>query len=58
MQVLTQFLKMETLLDDNVGQNVELELERGGIPLTVQLTVSYSNNLVSMLMLAPFCLKV
>nr|GEV71640.1 protease Do-like 7 isoform X1 [Tanacetum cinerariifolium] len=38
-EVLTQFLKMETLLDDNVGQNVELELERGGIPLTVQLTV-------------------
>ncbi|GKC92623.1 hypothetical protein Tco_1158065, partial [Tanacetum coccineum] len=28
---------METLLDDNVNQNVELELERGGIPLIVQL---------------------
>ncbi|GJW46175.1 syntaxin-related protein KNOLLE [Tanacetum coccineum] len=36
--VLTQFLKMETLHDDNVSQNVELELKRGGIPLIVQLT--------------------
>ncbi|KAI7758149.1 hypothetical protein M8C21_010596 [Ambrosia artemisiifolia] len=38
-EVTTQFLKMESLLDDNVGQNVELELERGGKPFTVQLTV-------------------
>ncbi|KAI3747800.1 hypothetical protein L6452_10459 [Arctium lappa] len=38
-EVITQFLKMENLLDDRVGQNVELELERGGRPLTVQLTV-------------------
>ncbi|GJW46173.1 hypothetical protein Tco_0077819 [Tanacetum coccineum] len=37
--VLTRFLKMETLLDDNVSQNVELELEIGGIPLIVQLTL-------------------
>lgn len=43
MQVTTQFLKMESLLDDSVGQNVELELERGGISLTVQLTVSFLN---------------
>ncbi|GJU50097.1 hypothetical protein Tco_1219652, partial [Tanacetum coccineum] len=28
----------KTLLDDNVSQNVELELEMGGIPLIVQLT--------------------
>ncbi|XP_076917849.1 protease Do-like 7 isoform X2 [Bidens hawaiensis] len=38
-EVITQFLKMESLLDDYVGQNVELELERGGKPFTVQLTV-------------------
>nr|XP_043614724.1 protease Do-like 7 isoform X1 [Erigeron canadensis] len=38
-EVLTQFLKMETLLDDCVGKNVELELERGGTSLTVQLAV-------------------
>ncbi|KAI3726424.1 hypothetical protein L1987_66221 [Smallanthus sonchifolius] len=38
-QVITQFLKMETLLDDSVGQNVELEFERGGTSLTVQLVV-------------------
>ncbi|KAD5960906.1 hypothetical protein E3N88_12378 [Mikania micrantha] len=38
-EVTTQFLKMESLLDDSVGQNVELELERGGKPFTVQLTV-------------------
>nr|XP_043632502.1 protease Do-like 7 [Erigeron canadensis] len=38
-EVITQFLKMEIQLDDSVGKNVELELERGGSPLTVQLTV-------------------
>ncbi|KAI3726423.1 hypothetical protein L1987_66220 [Smallanthus sonchifolius] len=38
-EVITQFLKMETLLDDSVGQNVELEFERGGTSLTVQLAV-------------------
>ncbi|KAM0068090.1 putative htrA2 peptidase [Helianthus debilis subsp. tardiflorus] len=38
-EVTTQFLKMESLLDDSVGQNVELELERGGKPFTVQLPV-------------------
>lgn len=43
MQVCTQFLEMEILLDDSVGQNVELELERGGKSLTVHLTVSYLN---------------
>ncbi|KAK1440631.1 hypothetical protein QVD17_06460 [Tagetes erecta] len=38
-EVITQFLKMESLLDDSVGQTVELELERGGKPFTVQLMV-------------------
>ncbi|KAM0032402.1 putative PDZ domain, peptidase S1C, peptidase S1, PA clan, PDZ superfamily [Helianthus debilis subsp. tardiflorus] len=38
-EVITQFLKMEILLDDSVGQNVELEFERGGKSLTVQLVV-------------------
>ncbi|MFS7955761.1 putative PDZ domain-containing protein [Helianthus anomalus] len=42
-EVTTQFLKMESLLDDSVDQNVELELERGGKPFTVQLPVSYFN---------------
>lgn len=39
MQVITQFLKMETLLDDNVGQMINLQIERGGIPMTVELMV-------------------
>ncbi|CAN4083135.1 unnamed protein product [Withania somnifera] len=38
-EVITQFLKMETLLDDSVGQKVELQIERGGTPLTVELSV-------------------
>ncbi|KVH92392.1 PDZ domain-containing protein [Cynara cardunculus var. scolymus] len=38
-EVITQFLRMETSLDDSVGQNVELEFERGGRPFTVQLMV-------------------
>lgn len=38
--MITQFLKMETLLDDSVGQKVELQIERGGTPMTVQLLVS------------------
>ncbi|GFY84765.1 DegP protease 7 [Actinidia rufa] len=37
--VITQFLKMETLLDDNVDQKIELQIERGGTPLTVELVV-------------------
>jgi len=39
MQVITQFLKLETLIDDSVNQNLELQIERGGIPLTVSLMV-------------------
>jgi hypothetical protein len=39
MQVITQFLKLETLLDDSVNQNIELQIERGGTPLTVNLVV-------------------
>ncbi|KAL3640391.1 Protease Do-like 7 [Castilleja foliolosa] len=38
-EVSTQFLKMETLLDDSVNQKVELQIERGGKPLSVDLTV-------------------
>lgn len=38
-EVITQFLKMETLLDDSVNQKVELQIERGGTPLTVMLLV-------------------
>ncbi|PPS11100.1 hypothetical protein GOBAR_AA09549 [Gossypium barbadense] len=36
-EVITQFLKLETLLDDSVEQKIELEIERGGTPLSVQL---------------------
>ncbi|THG03306.1 hypothetical protein TEA_023237 [Camellia sinensis var. sinensis] len=35
--VTTQFLKMETLLDDSVDQKITLLIERGGTPLTVDL---------------------
>ncbi|TYJ09961.1 hypothetical protein E1A91_A11G175200v1 [Gossypium mustelinum] len=38
-EVITQFLRLETLLDDSVEQNIELEIERGGTPLSVQLVV-------------------
>ena len=37
---MTQFLKLETLLDDSVNKKVEMEIERGGTPMTVNLTVS------------------
>lgn len=40
LQVTTQFLKLETLLDDGVDQKVDLLIERGGIPLPVTLLVS------------------
>lgn len=30
---------METLLDDSVGKEVNLQIERGGVPLTVKLEV-------------------
>lgn len=37
----TQFLKMEAVLDNNVNHKVELQIERGGEPLTLDLTVRY-----------------
>ncbi|KAH7850696.1 hypothetical protein Vadar_001677 [Vaccinium darrowii] len=39
VQVNTQFLKMEILLDDSVDRKIELQIERGGTPLTVDLLV-------------------
>ena len=39
MQVTTRFLKLETLLDDSVGHKVEIQIERGGKSLTVNLVV-------------------
>jgi pro-apoptotic serine protease NMA111 len=39
LQVVTQFLIMETLLDDSVGREIDLEIERGGNSLTVKLEV-------------------
>ncbi|VFQ70276.1 unnamed protein product [Cuscuta campestris] len=38
-KVTTQFLEMETLFDDSVGKKVELKIERGGAPLTIDLVV-------------------
>ncbi|XP_071742671.1 protease Do-like 7 [Rutidosis leptorrhynchoides] len=38
-EVITQFLKLETSLDDSVGLDVELEFQRGGTPFTVHLVV-------------------
>ncbi|KAI4307631.1 hypothetical protein L6164_030799 [Bauhinia variegata] len=37
--VITQFLKLETLLDDSVNKNIELQIERGGTSMTVNLLV-------------------
>ncbi|XP_004300013.1 PREDICTED: protease Do-like 7 isoform X2 [Fragaria vesca subsp. vesca] len=38
-EVITQFLKMESLLDDSVNQKIEIQIERSGTPLTVNLLV-------------------
>lgn len=38
-ELVTQFLKLETVLDDNVGKNIDLEVERGGDPVKVTLQV-------------------
>lgn len=38
-EVVTQFLKLETLLDDSVNRKVNLQFERGGISMSVKLTV-------------------
>ncbi|KAH7847230.1 hypothetical protein Vadar_023488 [Vaccinium darrowii] len=37
--VITQFLEMETILDDSVDREIELCIERGGTPFTLDLTV-------------------
>ncbi|KAJ6402441.1 hypothetical protein OIU84_014520 [Salix udensis] len=39
IRVTTRFLRLETLLDDSVDQNIGLQIERGGISLTVNLVV-------------------
>ncbi|CAK9182064.1 unnamed protein product, partial [Ilex paraguariensis] len=38
-EVITQFLKTESLLDDSIDQKVELQIERGGTTLTFDLVV-------------------
>ncbi|XP_020088090.1 protease Do-like 7 isoform X2 [Ananas comosus] len=38
-EVVTQFLKLETRLDDTVDGELDLLIERGGVPLTVKLKV-------------------
>ncbi|TYK01500.1 protease Do-like 7 isoform X2 [Cucumis melo var. makuwa] len=39
-EVITQFLKMETLLDDTVKQTIDLQVERGGASFTVHLVAA------------------
>eukprot|EP00249_Psilotum_nudum_P020101 c27567_g1_i1 orf=549-3821(+) len=38
-EVVTQFLRLETLLDENVGKPLNLELERGGVTINVAIVV-------------------
>ncbi|KAK7285241.1 hypothetical protein RJT34_20005 [Clitoria ternatea] len=38
-EVITQFLKLETILDDNVNKNIELQIERGGTSKCLTLLV-------------------
>ncbi|CAM0944558.1 unnamed protein product [Alopecurus aequalis] len=38
-EVVTQFLAMETLLDDSVSREIDLQIERGGTPSTLKLKV-------------------
>ncbi|CAJ1865799.1 unnamed protein product [Sphenostylis stenocarpa] len=38
-EVITQFLKLETLLDDSVSKNIELQIERGGTSKSLTLLV-------------------
>ena len=39
-QVVSHFLQLEELLDGAVGHTIQLQLERGGKPLMVQLPVT------------------
>jgi S1-C subfamily serine protease len=38
-KLVAEFDPVNELLDDSVGRQIELEAERGGVPVTVQLTV-------------------
>ncbi|KAH9608555.1 hypothetical protein KSS87_019509 [Heliosperma pusillum] len=38
-EIMTQFLKLETLLDDCVNQKIEFQIQRGGTPVTVDIVV-------------------
>ncbi len=42
-RVVCHFLPMEALLDDHVGRNVTVEVERGGVHVTVELKVCVSS---------------
>lgn len=41
LQVITQFLKLETILDDSVNTNIELQIERGGTSKSLTLLVRF-----------------
>jgi hypothetical protein len=51
LQVVTQFLRLETLLDDSVGSEIDLQIERGGVPLSVKLQVFGNSDLPSLIFL-------
>ncbi|KAK2387838.1 protease Do [Trifolium repens] len=38
-EVITQFLKLETILDDSVNSNIKLQIERGGASKSLTLSV-------------------
>ncbi|HTP38658.1 MAG TPA: trypsin-like peptidase domain-containing protein [Steroidobacteraceae bacterium] len=44
-RLMTQFEPLEAVLDDSVGQQVELQLQRGGEPFTARLKVDDLNSI-------------
>ena len=46
LQVTTQFLKLEALLDDNVDKKIELQIERGGLSMTVNIGVKLTQGII------------
>jgi hypothetical protein len=49
--VVSHFLQLEEMLDAAVSKTIELQLERGGTPLTVQLPVTNLHDVTPSLML-------
>ncbi|PRP82453.1 pro-apoptotic serine protease [Planoprotostelium fungivorum] len=38
-ELLTQFIRLEDIMDSHVGQTVTIEIERGGVPMTHKLPI-------------------